>query len=94
MENLKHTKGEWFANNCTVTIQGTFDEIAKCHSLSNSNGLSLEEMRSNAKLIAAAPELLEALINMVKMYEEIEPAGGYQGYYELAKIAITKAIKP
>lgn len=36
-------------------------------------------------------ELLEALKAMVEMYEEVQPAGGYQGYYEEAKAAIAKA---
>lgn len=39
----------------------------------------------------AAPELLEALELMVKMYEEIKPTGGYQGYYEESISAIKLA---
>jgi hypothetical protein len=29
---------------------------------------------------------------MVRMYEEVEPAGGYQGVYESAVYAIEKAV--
>ena len=90
MENLKHTKGEWFANNCMVTINGTFNEIAKCHSLSNNNCLSLEEMRANAKLIAAAPDLLEALIEALPAVMELN--GEYQEGWDETIIKIENAI--
>ena len=49
--------------------------------------------KADAKLIASSPELLEALNEMVRMYEEVQPAGGWQGVYELAKYAIKKATE-
>ena len=39
----------------------------------------------------AAPDLLEALEGMVKMYEEIQPTGGWQGQYEESTAAIKLA---
>lgn len=45
----------------------------------------------NAHVIAAAPEMLEALELMIKMYEEVQPAGGYQGVYDIAVYASKKA---
>jgi hypothetical protein len=48
-------------------------------------------VKANQRLIAAAPELLDALKEMVRMYEEVQPAGGYQGVYEMAQEAIDKA---
>ncbi|OCB77995.1 hypothetical protein [Flavobacterium crassostreae] len=56
-------------------------------------GKSEEEKLANAKLIAAAPELLKALSKMIRMYEEILPTGGWQGVYEEALYAIQKATK-
>lgn len=51
-----------------------------------------EEAEANAKLIAAAPDLLDAL---VKMTEELAPKLGYgpesNGYIQMARHAIAKA---
>lgn len=51
------------------------------------------EDHANAKLIAAAPEMLEALQEMVRMYESVLPAGGWQGVYEGAINSIKKATE-
>lgn len=51
----------------------------------------MKSIMGNAHLIAAAPELLEALEEMVRMYESVEPAGGWQGQYEKSLSAIAKA---
>lgn len=101
MAEFKGTKGEWRlgkTGGCVVSdndeslhISGAFGEEAKeyyggnliCESVSN----------ANAKLIAAAPELLEALNEMVRMYEEVQPAGGWQGVYEEAIYVIKKATE-
>ena len=48
---------------------------------------------ANAKLFCASPDLLKALKDMVKMYEAILPAGGYQGFYDSAVYAIRKATE-
>lgn len=62
---MKHTKGEWSTNmsiglGIKARIKSGEIIIADCYSFSE--GLSDEEAEANAKLIAAAPELLEALI--------------------------------
>lgn len=49
------------------------------------------EMHANARLIAAAPELLEALLEYKRLYEEVQPSGGWQGVYETGNSAIAKA---
>ena len=59
------TKGEWFANRegqSTVYVEcriggGWLQEVAACGPTANGS----EEQEANAKLIAAAPDLLEAL---------------------------------
>ena len=47
----------------------------------------------DAKLIAAAPDMLKSLIEANRMYEEVQPAGGWQGVYEMIESAINKATK-
>lgn len=46
------------------------------------------ELTGREKLTA---DLLEALVAMVEMYEEVQPAGGWQGVYDCAQSAIQKA---
>jgi hypothetical protein len=53
----------------------------------------LIESKHNAHLIAAAPDLLAACIEAKRMYEELEPAGGWQGVFEELESAIKKAIE-
>jgi len=50
-----------------------------------------EEGLANANLISASPDLYKALKGMIKLYEKLQPAGGYQGYYDAAVMAIEKA---
>lgn len=50
-----------------------------------------EEALKNMKLMAAAPELLDACREALRMYEEIQPAGGWQGVEDSLISAINKA---
>lgn len=50
-----------------------------------------EELEANARLIASAPELLEACKALVETIKEILPIEGYSSYTEQAKQAIKKA---
>lgn len=52
-----------------------------------------EEAEANAKLIAAAPDLLSACKEALRMYEEIQPTGGWQGVKDELMIAIKKATE-
>ncbi len=69
----KHTKGEWFVYNEKEISQGTESLGIDCKNESGRKSIILfnncgnndpDEELANAKLIAAAPELLEALINL------------------------------
>lgn len=68
----KHTKGEWEVTNQYPNGLSSLAEHIEIKSEQWSiaavftDGESKEEAEANAKLIAAAPELLEALICMMK----------------------------
>ena len=64
----KHTKGEWILNEKSSEIvssndcskNGGIDVIANCYCGFDYES-TMDECKANAKLIAASPELLEAL---------------------------------
>jgi hypothetical protein len=79
---MKHTQGEWKLE------RDHFDNhIIFC------DGFHLAEIRSiaDAKLIAAAPELLYALNDCIKTMEAITILTGHKPCIERAKAAIKKA---
>lgn len=96
MKEFKHTKGPWFINEsevCAELKEGiiTIAEIARTGA-----GFTRKEEDANAKLIAAAPELLEALKEMMAFYRTIEEDESLitevdRDRYARAKDAIRKA---
>lgn len=96
MENLKHTKGEWryFKANDGHIIKTDKGCIADVYC--NIDDLDSAE-EANAKLIAAAPDMLEALQDMVFIFESISeklptPAKEFN-CFKKAINAINKATK-
>lgn len=75
MKELKGTPGPWFENRegfSTVYIEariggGIIQEVAACGPCDKGS----EQQSANAKLIAAAPELLEALIKLVDVVDDM-----------------------
>ena len=95
MKNLKHTKGEWRYSELYQVIT---DEEG--YSIAQESGLKhSKDWEANAKLISAAPDLLEALILANKLIDELDKASDYREtefHYETQhKInnAINKATK-
>lgn len=100
---FKGTKGEWFIadeidvhSDCeesTGIVAQVFDGLD-----THVSQLNKEKQEANAKLIAAAPELLEALQEIVKMQED-NYGDGMNTHMKLrtlckdAKKAIEKALK-
>lgn len=79
----KHTPGPWIATYKTVTAPETEDRLplhVRIH------GGNRDDNKANARLIAAAPELLEALLDMVSDHTEISA-----GTLAFARQAINKA---
>jgi len=75
MENLKHTTGEWVTpaditpkGQSMVYVKGTNKLLAY---VQNEDVDTDEERTANAKLIAAAPDLLEALTELLKTAENM-----------------------
>jgi hypothetical protein len=104
----KHTKGEWTIfvhKECTypgiecLSSQGNFSIACIGNDLEGIQGRTKEEAIANAKLIAAAPDMLEALIDLVEMVSPIIMKMGVKKVYrellsiEQAKRAIRKAIE-
>ncbi len=82
----KHTKGPWEAKNHHIYCEDTNIHIADiCRARDG------DWSPANAKLIAASPELLEACKEAKRMYDEIQPKGGWQSVDDLLTDAITKA---
>jgi regulator of PEP synthase PpsR (kinase-PPPase family) len=64
MEKLKHTEGEWELIGREIKPMGLTSTITVVQLRT-----SKEETEANAKLISASPNLLGALIKLVKKYE-------------------------
>lgn len=64
---MKHTQGEWINLGYRVDVDIADGLSGICEM---SDWMQKEEMEANAKLIAAAPELLEQLIKVVNAIED------------------------
>ena len=92
----KHTPGPWKAVGLTVcqVPPGGREIIFGAH---NTRSGDKDERQANARLIAAAPELLEALREFVSLMPSAEglgghaPIGAFQIVADLARAAIAKA---
>ncbi|MGV5083073.1 hypothetical protein [Pseudomonas aeruginosa] len=87
----KHTPGPWFVNgheNYTKYVEariggGLLQEVAACGPTEQQ-----EQQEANARLIAAAPELLDALVNLLPL---ISPLKAESQQVADASAAIAKA---
>lgn len=94
MENFKGTPGPWVAHDdeesmATSVIMNDFGDIL-C--VVGTYMTSFEEDYANANLIAAAPELLEALQRMVSKSHKQNWNDAYPEELQSAQAAINKAM--
>lgn len=89
---FKGSKSPWnYDGNVRGAVEGSIDDlIASVYPMHYENA---EEMKANAHLIAAAPELLEALIELTESAKQyIDGLGDLSDAIDTAKAAIAKAL--
>ena len=74
---------QWYADRYAITGKG---ERMNCLITEITSGLTLQEQDANARLIAACPQMAEALRKFVKAYESGNDTG--HKAYTLAKAAL------
>lgn len=93
MSSLKHTPGPWgfVYGHISGDVMGVFADGTK-RRVVNFRGISrpsAEEGRANACLIAAAPEMLDALIALKKA---VDPYGTGGGIYNNCRGAMSQCV--
>lgn len=104
MKKFNGTKGEWTINlDIEPNEYGSMEIKIDCHDSGIIHMVSIwcgsdvtEESIANARLIAAAPDLLEALIILMSGVAALPPLSPINGVlkaqYELAEKAVKKAL--
>jgi len=93
----KHTKGEWIIKPSASELYSDIQtqdgkRICECKSYGEGfNDATEDEREANAKLIAAAPELLKALIDCLYLIDQHDKTGVKA--FEKAKLAIKKSTE-
>lgn len=96
---MKHTKGEWKVDiecNGNLHIVSNIEIIASinCSSFDGKTYEPTNEEMANAKIIAAAPKLLESLMRFIKFVDDHKLEYGYESaMIRQAKEAVKKATE-
>jgi len=96
---MKHSQGTWSSETglgldvISIDADGNRTFIANCGNYQGDNEFT-EQKRANARLIAAAPELLEALENLILSIScgDLDNEYGYH-HLDVAKAIINKATQ-
>ena len=85
-----HTGERWFVAHDAIFTNGGDKPICIAHIDKNEPSTSPADREANARLIAAAPELLEALERVLKVDSIARPIDAFESF-QLAEKAIAKA---
>lgn len=89
---FKGTKGEWRVQHDINVLSINDRPICACGTFDPKEKKSQNINKANAQLIAAAPELLEALVNLLKQTPEELRKDWLWGECDAAQKAINKAL--
>ncbi len=103
MKKLKHTKGPWKVMIGKIegeeivavfpdSAKGVNKKVRSICLISPAKDFT-DQDAEDLKLIVSAPDLLEACKEALKMYNKLQPAGGYQYVHDILQSAINKATK-
>lgn len=84
-----YTPGPWFADSSFVGSRSIDRFFVKCNSKDLPGGVA--EAEANARLIAAAPDLLDALQKLVRAIDRLPGNNPLDGLADEARDAINKA---
>lgn len=92
MSTTKHTPGEWAHTDGSIYSYGVGHGADIATVNTDSAHFTDEEAEANARLIAAAPDLLQALKVIRSVLNDWNKEGNYTNLIEHANTAINKAI--
>lgn len=79
-----------FMNDLPGPSRGIKDTTLQQQTISD---LMDERWKARAEVVTVVTDMLEALLEYKRMYEAVEPRGGWQGVYDIGNIVIAKAKK-
>ena len=91
----KHTPGPWEHRTGDTSVYANGIFIADCvPAAAWADEVPKKEARGNARLIAAAPELVEALTGLLAEVDAMTKRVGWsgEGFREKSRIALAKAV--
>ena len=92
MKEFRGTEGEWVVSGGTSIVSMP----SQCKITNSVSGWSYDEAKANARLIAAAPDLLEALLSLMDGVANLPPLAAIDGVlkteWEQGLKAINKAL--
>ena len=89
-----HTPGPWTFEggnneNCEVQADGTTIDLTRCDRNTGNHVISRDEMEANARLVAAAPILMDACQQIMHLYKKDGHLLNFN--VDIVRIAIAKA---
>lgn len=102
MEDIKRTPGTWHVDGFNLTSviakkEGDrhYEHVCSCNFGYHSNESDFELNKANARLIAAAPELLDACQKFIELFQDsdMRPEDECSELYYIIEAAIKKATE-